>query len=101
MYLAMNHFRVTADRTEDFVRAWRERDTYLEGVDGFVSFHLLQGPLNPDGTASFASHTEWRDEAAFRAWVGSDAFRKAHSQSKLGGVIAGPPELRCFTSVEL
>ena len=43
----------------------------------------------------------WADEAAFRAWVDSEAFRKAHAQGKLTGVLAGPPELMGWTSVDL
>ncbi len=100
MYLAMNHFDVHADKAADFERAWRERDSYLDGVDGFISFHLLAGePV--DGLCRYASHTVWRDEAAFRAWVDSDAFRKAHSQGKLTGILAGRPELKLWTEVAM
>lgn len=101
MFIAMNQFKVNADRGEDFERAWRERETYLDGTDGFVSFHLLAGPPQPDGVRLYASHTVWRDEAAFRAWTESDAFRKAHAQSKLGGILAGPPNLMLWTAVPM
>ncbi|RMH41013.1 MAG: antibiotic biosynthesis monooxygenase [Deltaproteobacteria bacterium] len=98
MFLAMNHFRVAPDRCADFERAWRERDSYLDDVPGFVSFHLLRGD-EEDGAVWYASHTVWRDAASFRAWVDSDAFRKAHAQGKLTGILTGPPQLRCWTSV--
>jgi heme-degrading monooxygenase HmoA len=101
MFVAMNHFKVNADRGEDFERAWRERESYLDGVDGFLSFHLLVGPAQADGTRPYASHTVWRDEASFRAWTQSDAFRKAHAQSKLSGILAGPPNLMLWSSVPL
>jgi heme-degrading monooxygenase HmoA len=101
MFVAMNHFKVNADRSEDFERAWRDRETYLDGADGFLSFHLLVGPTQADGTRLYASHTVWRDEAAFRAWTESDAFRKAHSQSKLTGILAGPPNLMLWISVPM
>lgn len=102
MFVAMNHFKVNADRCEDFERAWRERETYLDGVDGFLSFHLLAAATaEPDGTRLYASHTVWRDEAAFRAWTQSDNFRKAHAQSKLSGILAGPPNLMLWTSVAM
>lgn len=101
MFVAMNHFEVNADKCEEFERAWRERDSYLEGVDGFQSFHLLKGPLSENGAQTYASHTVWRDEDAFRAWVQSDSFRKAHAQGKLTGVLAGPPKLSGWTSVPL
>lgn len=101
MFIAMNQFAVHADKCEDFERAWRERESYLDGVDGFEIFHLLKGPSAADGIQTYASHTVWRDEAAFRAWVASDAFRKAHAQGKLTGVLAGPPNLIGWTSVPL
>jgi heme-degrading monooxygenase HmoA len=39
----------------------------------------------------FASHTVWEDEASFRAWTESEAFRKAHAQGKVGDLLAAPP----------
>lgn len=101
MFIAMNHFKVNADKCEEFERAWRERDSYLAGVDGFEKFHLLKGAIEADGAQMYASHSVWRDEAAFRAWTESEAFRKAHAQSKLSGVLAGPPRIACWTEVPL
>lgn len=96
----MNVFRVQADRADEFVCAWRERDSFLDGVDGFESFHLLQGKTE-DGVSTFSSHTVWQDEASFRAWVDSEAFRKAHAQGSLRGILAGPPNLQLWTSVPM
>ena len=101
MFIAMNQFRVNPDRCEDFERAWRERDSHLDGVDGFESFQLLRGRTADDGTVLYASHTVWRDEAAFEAWKNSEAFRKAHAGSKLAGVVAGPPQFFGWTPVDL
>lgn len=101
MFIAMNQFRVNPDRAADFEEAWRKRDSYLDGVPGFVQFHLLRGGTEPDGTVAYASHSVWTDEDAFRAWVGSEAFRKAHAQGSLKDVIAGPPKLAGWTSVDL
>lgn len=102
MFIAMNQFRVKPDQCEAFERAWRERDSYLEGVDGFESFHLLKGPIDDDGAQLYSSHTVWRDRAAFRAWVESDAFKRAHAQGgSLKEVVLGPPRLYEWTEVEL
>ena len=87
----MNHFRVAPDRSEDFERGWRDRESFLDGVPGFESFHLLKGP-EEDGARLYASHTVWRDEAAFRAWTESEAFQNAHRQGRsTAGTILGPP----------
>ena len=86
----MNHFRVAPDRCEDFEKGWRERETYLHDVPGFVSFHLLKGP-EEDAARLYASHTVWRDESD-RAWTESEAFQKAHRQGRsTAGTILGPP----------
>ena len=97
----MNHFRVAPDRAGDFEAAWRERESFLRDVPGFKSFHLLRGPLEEDGSArTYASHTVWRDEAAFRAWTESEAFRKAHGQGRsTAGMLLGPPRFVGWESV--
>jgi heme-degrading monooxygenase HmoA len=101
MYIAMNQFRVKPDHTEDFERAWRERESYLAEVPGFESFHLLCGPLDGDARL-YASHTVWRDEAAFMAWTESEAFRKAHAQGgKTVAYLLGPPKFTGWRVVEL
>jgi heme-degrading monooxygenase HmoA len=91
MYIAMNHFRVAPERCAEFERTWRERETFLRDVPGFRSFHLLKGP-EEEGARAYASHTVWRDEAAFRAWTESEAFRNAHRQAgSTAGIVLGPP----------
>ena len=92
MYIAMNHFRVAADRAGDFEEGWRNRESYLRDVPGFESFHLLRGP-EESGARIYASHTVWKDEASFRAWTESEAFQKAHQQGRsTAGTILGPPK---------
>jgi heme-degrading monooxygenase HmoA len=100
MYIAMNQFRVNPEKCDEFETAWRERDSFLSGFAGFETFHLLRGS-EEDGIVLYASHTVWTDEASFRAWVDSEAFRKAHAQGKLSGVLAGPPKFMGWTEVEL
>ncbi len=91
MYIAMNHFRVAPDRCEEFERRWRERESHLKGVPGFEAFHLLRGP-EEEGARLYASHTVWRDEAAFWAWTESEAFHEAHRQAgATAGTMLGPP----------
>ena len=99
MYIAMNHFRVDPSRTAEFEQAWRTRESFLAEVPGFEQFHLLRGP-EEDGARLYASHTIWRDEAAFRAWTESEAFRKAHAQGgKTTGTLLGPPKFVGWTTV--
>jgi heme-degrading monooxygenase HmoA len=100
MYIAMNHFRVDPAKTSEFEQAWRDRKSYLSEVPGFTAFHLLRGPAEEDGAVLYASHTEWKDEAAFTAWTNSEAFRKAHAQGgKTSQFIKGPPRFVGWNSV--
>jgi len=99
MYIAMNRFRIALGREEEFTDIWRNRDTHLKEVPGFQTFHLLQGESDEECTL-FASHTVWESEQAFRDWVQSEAFKKAHANaSSAKGVYLGPPKFEGFTRV--
>lgn len=95
MFIAMNNFRVKAGRQGEFEERWRARESYLAQVDGFVHFALLKG----DEPGDYASHTIWRDRAAFEAWTESPSFAAAHRQGSVGPVLDGPPHLRLLESV--
>lgn len=95
MFVAMNRFRVVPDRERDWERIWKQRESYLQDVPGFVQFALLRG----DEEGDYISHSVWSDRAAFDAWTQSEAFRKGHAQGSLEGVLAGPPQLGLFQAV--
>ena len=100
MFIAMNRFQVKRGRETDFETVWRDRDSHLDSVPGFVEFHLLRGPEHEDHTL-YASHTIWTSRSHFEDWTKSDAFRQAHSQA--GGVrdiYLGPPNFEGFEVLE-
>ncbi|AHM05040.1 Heme-degrading monooxygenase IsdG [Roseibacterium elongatum DSM 19469] len=100
MYLTMNRFRVKSGSEEAFEDMWVSRDSHLKTVDGFVSFYLMKGE-SADGFRLYASHTMWRDKAAFEAWTKSEAFRRAHKGAKSSGeMYDGPPVLEVFETVQ-
>jgi heme-degrading monooxygenase HmoA len=80
MFIAMNRFRVTKGSEEAFEKVWLSRDTHLDRVPGFVEFHLLKGTEAEDHTL-YASHTVWKNKAAFEAWTRSAEFRAAHARA--------------------
>ena len=99
MYIAMNRFRIAPGHEGDFESLWRERDSQLDDVPGFVEFHLLRGPRDDDATL-YASHTVWKSEADFRAWTESENFRKAHAQARAPkGTYLGHPMFEGFESI--
>ncbi len=100
MFVAMNRFRIAKDRTAEFETMWRNRDTHLPGLPGFVAFNLLRGPEAEDHVL-YVSHTIWESRADFEAWTRSEAFQKAHSRAGASqGVYLGPPQLELLESVQ-
>ncbi|MCA9843422.1 MAG: antibiotic biosynthesis monooxygenase [Dehalococcoidia bacterium] len=95
MFIAMNHFEVEEGREQEFEELWRTRETYLDGLAGFVQFALLKG----DEAGQYISHTVWSDRDAFLAWTQSDAFRKAHGGRMPEGIVKGHPRARFWDSV--
>jgi heme-degrading monooxygenase HmoA len=100
MFVAMNRFRVLPGSEEAFEAVWRSRKSRLDEMEGFRSFHLLRGPSTETHTL-YASHTVWRDEAAFRGWTTSEQFREAHRSAGTNKPLyAEHPEFEGFTAVE-
>lgn len=95
MFVAMNNFKVAPGREADFEKQWRERETYLEGVAGFVEFMLLKG----DNSGDYISHTTWQDRQSFIDWTQSEAFAKGHRQGSVAGVLEGSPVIGLFEAV--
>jgi heme-degrading monooxygenase HmoA len=99
MFVAMNRFRVIKGQEEAFERVWRNRDTRLREMEGFVSFHLLRGPESEDHTL-YASHSIWESREAFEAWTRSEQFRHAHRDAgQTKPLYAGPPQFEGFSAV--
>ena len=100
MFIAMNRFKVLPGQEEEFEAVWRNRESQLQTVPGFVEFHLLRGPVREDHVL-YASHTIWADEAAFTGWTKSEAFRAAHrSAGERQPMYLGHPEFEGFTVVQ-
>ncbi len=95
MFVAMNRFKVAAGREEEFERVWRERRSYLQGVEGFVQFALLRA----DAPSEYVSHSTWRDRQSFIAWTSSEAFAAGHRQGSLAGLLEGPPQLSTYEAI--
>ena len=99
MFVAMNRFKIALGREADFIAVWTNRDSHLEGVAGFRSFHLLRGATSEEFTL-FASHSIWESREAFEAWTRSEAFRMAHRNAgETKGIYLGHPQLETFEAV--
>ena len=100
MFYAMNRLKNKKGMEQDFIDIWKQRDSYLQDVPGFKTFHLLQEQSADDYTL-FVSHSIWESLKSFEEWTQSDAFRKAHAHAgqKTKDVYLGPPQLEQFTVV--
>lgn len=100
MYLAMNRFTVTLENAAEFEELWLNRESHLQDMDGFVSFHMLKGP-EEDGHILYASHTVWQSESHFRAWTTSGAFRASHARAgQTRKLHEGAPRFEGFQSIQ-
>lgn len=95
MFIAMNNFKVAPGKGPDFEEQWRNRETYLNQVPGFVQFSLLRG----DAEGEYVSHTVWESRDAFVKWTQSEAFAAGHRQGSVGGMLQGPPQVKLFEAV--
>ena len=102
MFIAMNRFQVVPERAEEFERLWRERETHLDGVPGFLRFALLRnggGHGTPPVAGDYVSHSSWASREAFEAWTRSEAFARGHAQGSLMGILTGPPTVTLYDAV--
>ncbi|CAN7421549.1 antibiotic biosynthesis monooxygenase family protein [Rhizobium sp. LjRoot258] len=101
MYIAMNRFKVAMGSEADFENVWRNRDSSLSQVPGFVEFRLLRGRTNTEEDYTlFSSHTLWQSEEDFVNWTKSENFRAAHrSAGERKAMYKGPPVFEGFNVV--
>lgn len=99
MYIAMNRFKIAIGSEDEFTEIWRNRDSRLRELPGFVSFALLRGDTFDDYTL-FSSHTVWESQDHFTAWTKSQQFRDAHKNAGNHSVqYLGHPQFEGFTVV--
>jgi len=96
MYIAMNRFKVKPGSEGAFENIWKNRDSNLKSVPGFVEFHMLKGPKQEAYTL-YSSHTVWASYSDFEAWTKSQAFRDSHKNAGKNDVhYDGHPQFEGF-----
>lgn len=100
MFIAMNRFKVIKGSEKEFEQNWKDRDSHLNSMKGFVEFHLLRGPEAEDHTL-YSSHTTWASYEDFEAWTKSEAFRAAHKGAgDRKPLFLGHPQFEGFHAVQ-
>ena len=99
MYIAMNRFKIVLGKEEDFENIWKNRNSHLDDVEGFINFNLIKGKEEKDYTL-YASHSTWSSEEDFINWTKSESFRNAHKDAgKHRNIYIGHPEFEGFKVV--
>ena len=100
MFVAMNRFRVRPDAADEFQDMWLKRESYLDQLDGFITFHMLRGPAKEDHVL-FSSYTLWASRQAFEAWTRSPQFAASHKRAAdRPPMTMGHPEFEGFDVVQ-
>jgi heme-degrading monooxygenase HmoA len=82
----INAIDVPAERSDEMAARFAARVGQVEQAEGFEEFRLLRPT---DGRATWLVYTRWRDEDAFQAWFGSQAFNQGHAKPQgPGGPVA-------------
>ncbi|TLF47811.1 antibiotic biosynthesis monooxygenase [Halomonas urmiana] len=75
-YIVNNRIYVTPGFEDEFEARFRARAGQIDTQPGLKAMRVLR----PQGNqAPYVVETEWQSQAAFRAWVGSDDFKRAHA----------------------
>lgn len=93
-HVVINAISVPSERAEEFAERFAKRAGLVEQADGFEDFQLLRPA---DGREQWLVVTRWRDEEAFRAWMGSRAFGAQHGGEQAQGSPATGNEVWSFT----
>lgn len=99
MYIAMNRVKIAPGREKDFEKMWKERETHLDKVPGFIEFHLVKGGREETHTL-YASHSTWKSEDNCSNWTKSDAFGQAQKGAgEQSEVYLGHPVFEGFEGI--
>ena len=99
MFIAMNRFKIVQGMELKFEKIWKERDSHLDKVPGFLNFNLIKGESNENFTL-YASHSTWKSKNDFLNWTKSESFKLAHKDAgKNKNLYKGHPEFEGFEVV--
>lgn len=92
MIAVINTLPLREGAADEIVERFAKSMGHVGDFPGFVSMEVLRS----EDTSEILVVTKWRDRASFDAWVGSEAFGKAHSRAGSGELLSGPPQMRSY-----
>jgi len=75
MFVVTNRVAVEKDWSEKFEERFRQRAGQVDKQAGFLRMEIMRPA---DEASPYLVMTVWKDEQAFRNWVGSEDFKLAH-----------------------
>jgi heme-degrading monooxygenase HmoA len=77
MYVSLSRLKVEDEHVAELVEAFRRRAHLVDQADGFVDLEVWQSDRDP---GEIVMVSRWRDRAAFKAYMKSDAHRISHDR---------------------
>lgn len=96
MYVVTNTLTVPAEHAERVEQGFAHSVERMKQIPGCVRFTLLKEQGAAGDMPVYVAMTTWEDEAAFKGWVASDAFRHAHANAGQSGAMG---EVHSYTVV--
>jgi heme oxygenase (mycobilin-producing) len=77
MYVSMSRLRVSAERSDELVAAFKDRARLVEGHAGFIDLQVWRSDRDP---AEVLMVSRWTDRDAFKAYMKSTDHRLSHDR---------------------
>lgn len=76
MFIVSNRLFVAEAFAQEFQQRFADRATKMKANPGFIRLQIHK-PVGKEG--AWSVHTQWQDQASFKAWVQSADFKEAHA----------------------
>lgn len=77
MYISMSRLRVSGDRADELVAAFRARMRAVDSHDGFIDLQVWRSDRDGDDLCMVS---RWRDRDAFTRYMRSADHRRSHER---------------------
>ncbi len=77
MYVSLARLRVSAERADELIGAFRRRAKLVDGFEGFVDLEVWQSDRDP---CELTMVSRWTDRASFTRYMRSAAHRASHDR---------------------
>lgn len=77
MYISMSRLRISDDRADQLVAAFRRRMGAVDAHDGFIDLQVWRSDRDPD---ELCMVSRWRDRECFTRYMRSEDHRASHDR---------------------